>query len=207
MMKLHWVLSVGALAIVAVAPAAADPVVIDFEDFDLGGAAYLDLPETMIYPNAGGSGIEMTIQGHDDIRIYDLLLFGGEDPGANGQALIDVNWGSFSNPDGTDIIFDHPVSSFSLQAGDFGNDGDSPLSIVAFDENGTQIGADSAPWPGDAYPPFATLSITAPGIRYVHWHSGGAFQNSTFIDNLTFDPAPPTATAVTTWSSLKQLYR
>jgi hypothetical protein len=196
----------GLLAIGAVAPAAADAVVIDFEDFDLGGAIYLDLPETLLFPDVGGSGIEVIIAGHDDIRIYDLVLYSSGYPGAAGQALIDMNWSNYSNPDGTDIYFDHPVSSFSLQAGDFGSDNDSPLTIVAFDESGTQIGADSQPWAGDAFPPFITLSITAPGIRRIHWQSGGAFQNSIFIDNLTFDPAPPTAAASITWSSLKQLY-
>lgn len=207
MMRLRWVLWVGALAIVAVAPAAADPVFIDFEDFDLGGALYLDLPEMMIYPNAGGSGIEMTIEGHDDIRIYDLLLFGGSDPGGNGQALIDVNWGNFNNPDGTDISFDHPVSSFSLQAADYRADDDTPLTIVAYDEVGNEIGAASAPWPDDAEPPFVTLVIAAAGIRRIHWHSGGPYQNTAFIDNLTFDPAPPTAAEATSWSRLKALYR
>ena len=56
------------------------------------------------------------------------------------------------------------------------------------------------PWVG-------ALAIAAAGIRRIHWHSGGPYQNTAFIDNLTFDPAPPTATESMSWGSVKQLYR
>lgn len=203
MSKRCWLLPLGGLFLWT-AVAAADPVIIDFEDFDLGGGVYFDLPELMIYYHPGG--IQTTIQGHEDIRIYDLMRFGGADPGSNGQVFIDLDWGIDSNPEGTDISFNQPMSSFSLQAGDFGDDDDSPLTIVAYDEFGSEIGSATAPWPSDAEPPFVTLAIVAPGIRHIHWQSGGAHPNSVFIDNLTFDPAPPTAAAATSWGRLKQLY-
>lgn len=205
MRSLRGVLLASALPLCALSlVAVAEPVLIDFEDFYLGGAEYLDLPETMIYLHPGG--IETTIQGHDDIRIVDLVAYAGSDPGGNGQAFIDMDWSSFDNPEGTDITFNLPMRSFSLEAGDFGDDDDSPLTIVAYDELGVEIGSASAPWPADQEPPLVTLTIEAPGIRRIHWQSGGANANSAFIDNLTFDPAP-TATVVTSWSHLKALYR
>ncbi len=35
-------------------------------------------------------------------------------------------------------------------------------------------------------PPFSTLTVNVPGIRKIVYKSGGAYANSTFIDNLTF---------------------
>jgi hypothetical protein len=171
-----------ALALLA-APSAAQ-VTIDFESFALGGGVFLDVPETIAFPNAGGSAVSVTIQGFDDLRVYDMNLFGG----TGSQALIDMDWTSFSNPLGTDILFDADVSAFSLLAGDFGSDDDSPIAIVAFDNNGMVVGSDSVSWPVSAVPPLAKLSISASGIRRVHFSSGGPFANSVFIDDITFTP-------------------
>lgn len=180
-------------AVAGLASAARTQVVVDFESFDLGGQMFLDTPEMLVFTNVGGSGTDVTIQGHDDVRIYDLTLFGG----SGDQALIDMNWSNFNNPLGTDITFVPSVSAVSLEAGDFGGDDDSPLAIVAYDAANNVIGSASSPW-SSTPPPLAVLSITAAGIQRVHFSSGGSFQNSTFFDNLTFTPGtPPPATYCT----------
>jgi hypothetical protein len=79
------------------------------------------------------------------------------------------------------------VSNFSLRAGDFGSDDDSPLRIEAFDGNGGSLGVHAVSWPSSAFPPFATLTLSVAGIRRVHYSSGGPFTGSTFIDDITFD--------------------
>jgi hypothetical protein len=114
------------------------------------------------------------------------LLF-GNNPQATGQALIDMSWSTFQNPNGTDILFDVPVKNFSLRAGDFGGDDDSPLKIEAFDAGGASLGVAMVSWPASTFPPFATLSLNVSGIRKVHYSSGGQFTGSTFIDDVTFE--------------------
>ena len=101
------------------------------------------------------------------------------------------------NPDGTDIQFSTPVSDFSLRAGDFGSDIDSPLRIEAFDAGGLSLGVAMADWDQNQFPPFVTLSLNVDGISRIHYSSGGSFPSSTFIDDLTFTvPAPGAATLV-----------
>ena len=169
------------LATAIISPANA--AVIDFEDFDLGGMSYLDVGSPLTFPDVDGSGVTVSIVQGADNRIYDLYLFGGW----VGQALIDWPWGgAMSNPAGTTILFDQDVSNFILEAGDFGSDDDSPLSITAYDADDNVIGSDSVPWDASKNPPFATLSLNVSGIRKIVYHSGGNYANSTFIDNLTF---------------------
>lgn len=176
-----------------ISPAA--PLTIDFEQFNLGGQLYLDVPETLLFNNVGGSGIDVTIVGAADNRVYDLYKF-GSNPNATGQALIDWFWPYGSNPVGTSILFNKSVSSFSLRAGDFGADDDSPLKITAFDAQDQIIGQDSVPWYASSLPPLAMLSVSAPGIRKVIYNSGGNYANSTFIDDVTFIPIPEPATVL-----------
>ncbi len=166
-------------------------ITVDFEEFNLGGALYLDVSETLVLNNVDGSGVNVTIVGGADNRVYDLFQFGG-DPSATGQALIDWFWPWGSNPTGTTILFDKPMLSFSLRAGDFGSDDDSPLMITAFDSQDQLLAQDSVSWDASRFPPFATLSVSATGIRKVIYSSGGNYANSTFIDDLTFIPEPST---------------
>ena len=168
--------------------ATAAPLTIDFETFNLGGGLFISVGSPLSFTNVGGSGTDVTIVGGSgDLRIYDLFEF-GHDPMADGQALIDFVWPAGSNPNGTQIIFSKPVSNFSLKAGDFGSDTDTPLSITAYDKSGNVLGNDSKSWPYTASPPFATLSITSSNISKILYLSGGTYQNSTFIDDLTFTP-------------------
>lgn len=187
-MRLNAPLCICALAgAVVSASSPAQAAVIDFESFALAGAPFLDVgsPLLITLPD-----VAVTIKQGADLRIYDLFQFAG-DPATTGQALIDMSWSSFTNPKGTEILFDHDVSNFSLNAGDFGSDDDSPLRIEAFDESGASLGVATAFWPASASGSFATLSLPVSGIRRVHYSSGGDFPSSTFIDNVTFTvPAP-----------------
>jgi hypothetical protein len=160
-------------------------VIIDFESFNLNNATFLDVASPLVFDNVGGSGVTVTMNEGIDFRIYDLFAFGG-DLNAVGQALIDMSWGTFTNSSGTDILFSSPVSGFSLRAGDFGSDGDSPLRIEAFDAGNVSLGVATALWPAVAFPPFATLSLDVAGIRRIHYSSNGTFTGSTFIDDITF---------------------
>lgn len=171
------------MVLVAVAPLPA--AIIDFESFSLGGAPFLDTSQSLVFSNVSGSGVNVTINGGIDLRVYDLVQFGGYSfPGP--QALIDMSWSTFTNAIGTDILFNVPVSNFSLIAGDFGSDDDSPLRIEAFDASNNSLGVATDPWGASAFPPFAQLILNVSGIHRVHYSSGGSFTGSTFIDNITF---------------------
>ena len=84
-----------------------------------------------------------------------------------------------------------PVSNFSLRAGDFAGDADTPLSITAFDAANNIIGTGTASWAAGQNPPFALLTTAATDIRKVVYSSGGTFAGSTFIDDITFTPTVP----------------
>jgi hypothetical protein len=202
-------LVLSASLILTIVPVAAQSFVVDFEDFDLGGAQYLNTPQTLTFSNVDGSGVTVTIEGGmSQVRIMDLFLF-AEDPNTAGQALIDWDCCTApypTNPFGTTIRFDPPVASFSLRAGDFGGDDDSPLRIVAYDTSSNVIGEDSRAWDETQFPPFATLSVAGPGIARVHYLSGGNWMNSTFIDDLSFSIGP-IPVQPTTWGRVKSLYR
>lgn len=192
------VLSLSLIAVFAEAGEA--QYVVDFEGFDLMGQLYLDTGETLVFADIGGSGVTLTVVGHDDVRVYDLYQFGG-DPSATGQAMIDVNWANYNNPAGTDFYFDPPVRNFYLFSGDFGVDDDTPLNIRAYDAADTVIATDSQQWPATAFPPFARLSADVSGISRVHYISGGTYQNSTFIDLLGFQYSSPVDR--TSWGRIK----
>lgn len=168
----------------------ANAVVLDFEEVNTGGS-YADVGSPFVYTNAGGSGVDVSFEQGADLRVYDLVAFSnGHFPGPGRNALIDMDWGNYQNPSGTDILFSQDVQNFSLNAGDFGSDDDGPLRIEAFDAANTSLGVASAAWPASANPPFALLQLNVSGIRRVHYSSGGSYTGSTFIDNVTFTAVP-----------------
>ncbi|MEZ5066251.1 MAG: hypothetical protein R3B81_16105 [bacterium] len=192
------------LAVLMIDASVARAATIDFEDFDLVGGPFLDVPESLPFSNVDGSGVDVTINGGADNRIYDVFQY-GHDADAVGQALIDWPWPSGSNPAGTEMLFSVSVSEVTLRAGDFGSDDDSPLLLRAFDINDVEIGSDSVDWPVTAHPPFATLSVAAAGIRKVIFSSGGLFAGSVFIDDVTFSTS--VSVEAETWGGIKALYR
>jgi hypothetical protein len=181
-------LGVAILWVVAGAPRASAQHVIDFENTDLKGEPFVEFAPALAFLNVGGSGVTVTIQGKH-LRIFDLFRFGGV-PEIKGKALIDFPFPAGSNPDGTVILFDPPVYEVSLRAGDFAGDDDGPMTITAYDANGTKIGFDAQDWGEGQNPPFAPLTVRGSGIARVVYHSGGTYRNSTFIDDVTFMPMP-----------------
>lgn len=174
---------------------AAHAAVVDFENFALGGNTFLDVGASLVFTNVDGSGVDVTINEGADNRVYDLFLFAGNSS-ATSQALIDFPWPIGSNEIGTTILFSSAVSSFSLIAGDFGSDADGSMTITAFDSGNNIIASDSVIWGAGQMPPFALLSVAGDAIRKVVYHSGGDFQNSTFIDDLTFTAVPEPSSAL-----------
>lgn len=170
------------------APRASAQHVIDFENTDLKGEAFVEFAPSLTFPNVGGSGVTVTIQG-THLRIYDIFRFGGV-PEVKGKALIDFPFPSGSNPDGTVILFDPPVYEVSLRAGDFAGDDDGPITITAYDTNLAKIGSAAQDWGEGQNPPFVPLAVRGKGIARVVYHSGGTYRNSTFIDDVTFTPMP-----------------
>ena len=196
--------SLAVLALFMTGGTLARAATIDFESFDLVGGPFLDVPESLPFPNVGGSGVDVTINGGADNRIYDLFQY-GHDSNAVGQALIDWPWPSGSNPAGTEMLFSVSVAEVSMRVGDFGGDDDTPLLLRAFDVNGVEIGSDSVNWPATAQPPFATLSVTVAGIRKVIFSSGGFYAGSVFIDDVTFSTSVSVESE--SWAGIKALYR
>ncbi len=179
--------SATSLALSFVLVAASSAAVVDFEN--VVTSSYESFGSSLTYANVGGSGVNVTFTAGVELRVYDLVTFGGY-PGPGRNGLIDLDWNSVQNPAGTDIRFSKPVGGFSLLAGDFGSDDDGPLRIEAFNAAGTSLGVATAPWSAAAMPPFALLSLNVSGISRVHYSSGGQYTGSTFIDNVTFNPVP-----------------
>lgn len=177
------------------ASVSAQSYVVDFENFNTFGALFEDVDDLLVITNVQGSGVDVTIDGGTDNRVYDLVQFGGYQF-SGPQALIDWDWAGLQNSAGTDILFSTPVNSVSLIAGDFGGDDDSPLTLTAYDAGGGVVGSVTIPWNGS--PPFALLSVSGNGIVRVHYASGGSFTNSTFIDDITFEVTGPTLTSTGT---------
>ncbi|MEA2552404.1 MAG: hypothetical protein QOJ65_580, partial [Fimbriimonadaceae bacterium] len=137
------------------------------------------------------SGVNVTMNEGADFRIYDLGMFSGDSSLNGEQALIDMSWSTFTNTSGTAISFSSDVSGFSLDAGDFGSDEDTPLTIRLYDASNNLLDTISANWSASAnIPPYAHLASSATGVRKVVYTSGGNFPGSTFIDNVTFTAAP-----------------
>ena len=194
-MKLSTILAILALSMVLVHAASA--AVIDFEGFDLGGKTFEVVDSSLAFNDVDGSGVDVTIEAGVQNRIYDLFLF-ANDPNATSQALIDYDFPTGSNPDGTMILFSTPIESFSLVAGDFGGaqEADGLLEITAFGANDQVVATDSVQWPAGMTAPFAELSISGVRVSKILYQSGGSFAGSTFIDDLTFTPVPEPSSAL-----------
>ncbi len=194
MKSLAIVLLIASAAWSARAHAVVSPVVIDFEDIDMGFDSPKNVGPTLAYSNAGNSGVNVTIvSGHLTLFVDDLTSY----PGTTGQALLDAVE-SIPVPHVTTILFGSPVKNFQMSAGDLGTDNDGSLDITAYDAADSVLGSDTEPWGLNKTPPFATLSVGATGIRKIVYSSGGTLPNTTYIDNLTFTPVPEPAS----WSIL-----
>lgn len=194
-------LALAALVLAAPAGARAQLFEEDFSRYDLGGATWLDLPEVEAIADAGGSGITLTVVAAQDLRVYDLVDYGdGSEPG---QGIIDVDWVSFDNTQGTTFLLDAPVAELRVFAGDFGRDDDSPLSLAAYDQAGAQLDSTTVGWDATAKGPFAELVVAGEGIRRVQFRSGGSAPGSVFVSRVQF--LVPVAVEATSWGRVKAL--
>jgi hypothetical protein len=172
---------IAALALLTLPVLFAEASTIGFENFNTADSVYIEVSSPLQYTNTDGSDVTVTFVAGAGFKIYDLSRYGY--PAATGHALLD--WPG-TNYVGTTIFFDAPVKDFSLQAGDFGGDDDSPLTITAYDSTNNIVGTASTLWPTNQFPPFVLLSVSATNIRKVVYSSGGLNPGSTFIDNVTF---------------------
>lgn len=195
-------LPVALLAALLAAPgASAQLFEEDFSRYALGGAAWIDLPEVEVLPDAGGSGITLTITAGQDLRVYDLAVYG--DGTVGGQGLIDVDWTTFDNTQGTTLWLDAPVAEIRLEAGDFGRDDDSPLSLAAYDGTGARVDSTAMDWGEGATGPFAELVVSGEGIRRAHFSSGGEAPGSVFLSRVRL--LVPVAVEASSWGRVKAL--
>jgi len=98
--------------------------------------------------------------------------------------------------------FSQPVSSISIEMGDFGQDADVPLvqAYSDFNATGTLMGIVSANLPGGGTSfTFAGLSLPATGIRSIRFIGGSNdYPNSVLYDNLTVTFGPQAVPEPTT---------
>jgi hypothetical protein len=154
--------------------------------------AYTSLTETV-----SGLTLTLTRQGVTSpgtFDIFDTTSSPGSFPSVWGTRTLDPFSAETSN---TAFVasFSSPISSFSLQYGDFGVDTDT-ATIMAFSgtdgtENllasNTDTYDSSLTLPGDVH----TFGVTAQGIRSIVFIGGSSgFPNSVYYDNLTVTVSP-----------------
>lgn len=165
--------------------AASASVTINFDDL-----AQVQVPGPIVYSNAGGSGIDMSAASTTGFSIQIL-------PG-HGNALLSV--GNDKAP--ITFTFSGLVSHFSMDAGDYGADDDSSVSILLYDASDNLIDTVSKDWDAsqDLSGGYLHLSSSALGVKTVVFTSGGQFPNSMYVDNVKFTPGavpePATMAAV-----------
>ncbi len=137
--------------------------------------------EPILLRDVDGRGLEVRFEG-PELQVIDLFEF-AHDPSVRGRALITWSW---PQQDGITITFSRPITYVSARAGDFGGDDDGPLTLRAYDCDGSEVAAANAPWPSDALPPFRQLEVRGAAICRVKFTSGGQHAGSAFLDDLEF---------------------
>ena len=192
MRSLRWALVVS-IVVLAAATANADTITYDFE-----AQAATALPHrgayTSISVNNGGLIMTITRLGGSKFDIIDNVLNSNGDqrgkPASWGQHSLDLYVSELST-NGFIFTFSAPITSFSIDYGDYGGDSDS-IIMRAYD--GTNLTgnllssyADSS-YGFHGFPIFATAAFAAPSILSVYVQGGSdRFPNSLFYDNITVD--------------------
>lgn len=172
----------------------ATTIVFDFEDQiatsqpSLGALSSLDMTNMGLTVH-----ITRTTEASFDIIDTDSFAF----PAGWGERSLDP---FFTHPGNDQFVaeFSAPITSFSIQFGDFGADNDSPVQAQAFDGTflsgyGNLVDSDMGIWPANmSFPEFGTLNVSGNGIRSVFFWSinvpgQGVFPNSLFWDNIVVE--------------------
>ncbi|MEA2552413.1 MAG: hypothetical protein QOJ65_589 [Fimbriimonadaceae bacterium] len=181
MINLRKVLPIAFVSLVI--PVGANAAVIDFESLSIGAHS-----SPLSFTNVGGSGVDVTITSggtSGTMSVYDT------GPTHN-HALLDYD---VAGNTGTVITFSTAVSGFSLEAADYNQDDDTPLTIKLYDSSDNLLDTVSVPWDASAtIPDFALLSSSATGVSKVVFTNGGPYPGSIFLDNVTFGAVPEPAT-------------
>lgn len=175
---------------------AATQLVFDFESIvvdDTPGAALFDVPLVLT-----SGGLALTIAHESNLQF--AVNSRSQTPwvaryDSNALSAFNGSGGTTSSDPGAFILdFDHALSSIFVDMGDFGQDSDD-LLIEAFSGSGgsgASLGSDTGFISSASGFQFATVGVTAPGIRSVRMIGGSAtFPNSVFYDNITVITAIP----------------
>ncbi len=165
-------LGAGLLGLLIAAPAAAVPVTIDFEEFAAGDVVT-------------GPGVFAGVEFSSDTDIIVSLDVPPPDF-AGARAAIGS---AFTHDAPFRADFVSPTTFVSVVLGDFGAD-EETLFLRAFDAADNLLNAAEFlhSETSDGGP---TLSVAAAGIAYVLFGASGAFPNSVYFDNFTYE-APDT---------------
>lgn len=149
--------------------------------------------------NDGPVGLTVSVEGHPDayVFVYDYHL-----PLLGTRSV----QGSYTNPTSLDgfaplrFSFDHVIDSITFNFGDGGGDDDGPVTIAAYDLEGTFLGSLSASYPAD-YGDGKTLTLNFAGASYfVGWSAsvgnGGYNANSISWDISAYTYRPAETDAV-----------
>lgn len=180
----------GLLVFLAALPAAAAVVTFDFEaqspTFTSPPAG--SRPGALTSLGITSSGLTLTITRESGIH-FDLVSNTGNQtgkPAGWGTVSLDPFFAESSN---TAFIlnFSAPITSFSVEAGDYGGDADT-LVVQAFsaaDLGGSLVGSSSTPY-SSSFPTITSGSAGGGSILSVRLIGGSPdFQNSMFYDNIT----------------------
>lgn len=139
--------------------------------------------DQLVFSNIEGSGVDLTIlPGSAHLMVQNI-------PGTS-PALLDFTDSGYAI--GTTFLFSKDVKGFSVQAGDYGADNDTPLLLKLYDASDNLIDTISSDWPdGASIPGYATLSSDVLGIRKAVFYSGGIYPGSVYLDNVKFNQPVP----------------
>lgn len=177
--------------------ASAAVTVFDFED---QAATFTSPPDTirtgaLTSLSMAKNGLTLTVT-RDSGRAFDIVANTGN------QAQKPADWGErsldpFFSETPVDALvgtFNAPVSSVSIEFGDYGQDSDG-FTLQVFDGpdgSGALLGTNMVPYGNSALPIFGTGYLAAAGIRSIRFTGGSPeFPNSVFYDNIQVSHEAP----------------
>jgi hypothetical protein len=168
-------------------------IVFDFEDV-LGPGPLVPNPTEVpgVAQMVGGLVVDIVRSSGSDLEVWDLDVFGG--PPTWGFRSI----GPFNDPLTDDFFvatFSAPISSATIEYGDFGADTDSTIILEAYSGpggSGALVASSASAWDDDFFvgDPPGSISVAGASILSLLFKGGSAaFPQSLFWDNLAVEPA------------------